>query len=150
MYANGVTVKHVDGFSVEFFGSEGEVKVGRGKFVFKHGDRVVSQFRDKDKDKGTSCAAQVAIAEKQFLANAKVKLYRSTSHPDDFLARVADRKPPITSEVVGARSAICCHLMNLTYYHGQKLSWDPARLRFTGKTGETAWLTRDYRKPWRV
>jgi hypothetical protein len=40
--------------------------------------------------------------------------------------------------------------MNLAYYHGKKLQWDPARQAFAGGTGDPAWLTRDYRAPWRV
>jgi hypothetical protein len=92
----------------------------------------------------------VAKAEKEFLANAKIKLYASSSHTDDFLDRVKDRKKPITSEIVGGHSVICCHLMNLAYYHGQVIKWDPARCAFAGGTGNPAWLTRPYREPWRV
>jgi hypothetical protein len=51
---------------------------------------------------------------------------------------------------VGGRSAICCHLMNQVYYHGQKVQWDPAKFAFTGGTGDPKWLTRDYRSPWKV
>ncbi|MBU4460961.1 MAG: gfo/Idh/MocA family oxidoreductase, partial [Verrucomicrobia bacterium] len=148
VYANGVTVTHKEGFGVHFFGTEGEVKVNRGKFEFiRQGETLASYV---SKDQKTSCAAEVAKAEKQFLADAKIKLYESKSHTDDFLARVKDRQKPVTSEIVGGRSAICCHLMNLAYYHGQVLRWDPSRLAFTGGTGNPAWLTRDYRAPWSV
>ena len=40
--------------------------------------------------------------------------------------------------------------MNLAYYHGQKIAWDPGTNAFTSGTGEAAWLTRDYRGPWKV
>jgi hypothetical protein len=63
---------------------------------------------------------------------------------------VKSRKKPITSEQVGARSAICCHLMNQAYYHGQKLKWNPSKFVFVGGTGNPAWLTREYRSPWKV
>ena len=101
-------------------------------------------------EKGTSCAAQVAKAEKEFLANARIRLYESKSHTDDFLERVADRRKPITSEQVGGRSAICCHLLNQAYFHHQVIRWDPAKFQFVGGTGNPAWLTRDYRSPWKV
>jgi predicted dehydrogenase len=148
VYGSGVTVKHVDGFGVEFFGAEGEVKVNRGKFSFARGGQKIAEYVDKDKNPDTSCEAQVAKAEKEFLKDAKVKLYESKSHIDDFMKCVADRTKPITSEIVGARSAICCHLMNLAYYHGERIQWDPVKLAFAGGTGKAAWLTRDYRKPW--
>ncbi len=146
IYANGVRVIHKDGFGVHFFGSDGEVKVNRGKFeLIVKGETVASSDREK-----TSCAAEVAKAEKMFLADAKIRLYDSKSHSDDFLARMKDRGKPITSEIVGARSAICCHLMNLAYYHGQVIRWDPEKLQFAAGTGRPEWLTRDYRAPWRV
>ena len=89
-------------------------------------------------------------AERAFLKDAKIKLYVSKNHIADFLDCVKSRKKPITSEQVGGRSAICCHLMNLAYYHGQKLKWDPAKFAFVGGTGDPKWLTRDYRSPWKV
>lgn len=146
IYANGVRVVHEDGFGVHFFGSEGEVKVNRGKFeLVVKGETVASSEREK-----TSCAAEVAKAEKMFLTGAKVRLYESKSHTDDFLARIRDRGKPIANEIVGARTAICCHLLNLAYYHRQLLRWDPAKLQFVGGDGQAAWLGREYRAPWRV
>ncbi len=151
VYANGVTVEHAGGFGVHFFGTDGEVQVNRGKFTFKHGNEMVASFvGDKEKDKGTSCAAQVQKAEKAFLENAKTKLYVSKNHLTDFMECVASRKKPITNEQVGGRSAICCHLTNLAYYHGKAMKWDPAKCTFVGGTGDPKWLTRDYRKPWIV
>lgn len=151
VYANGVTVEHKDGFGVHFFGSEGEVQVNRGKFTFKRGQEQVSSYTgNKEKDSGTSCAAQVQKAENAYLKEAKVKLYVSKNHISDFLECVASRKKPITSEIVGAHSAICCHLMNQAYFNGQKIKWNPEKLEFAGGTGDPSWLTRNYRAPWKV
>jgi len=149
VYANGVTVEHKNGFGVDFFGSEGEVQVNRGKFTFRHGEELIASYAD-NKDKKTSCAAQVQKAERAFLQDAKIKLYVSKNHLSDFLECVRARKKPITSEQVGGHSAICCHLMNLAYYHGRKIQWDPSSMAFTGGTGDAKWLTRDYRGPWSV
>jgi predicted dehydrogenase len=150
VYANGVTVTHSDGFGVDFFGTEGEVQVNRGKFTFKRGNEMIASFIDKTKSPGTSCAAQVQKAENAYLKDAKIKLYDSKNHLSDFLACVIARKKPITSEQVGGRSAICCHLMNLAYYHRQLMKWDPAKFEFVDGTGDPNWLTRDYRGPWSV
>jgi predicted dehydrogenase len=153
VYANGVTVEHTNGFGVDFFGTEGEVQVNRGKFTFKRGNEMIASYANKKGDKRdgtTSCAAEVAKAERAFLQDAKIKLYVSNNHISDFLGCVKSRKKPITSEQVGARSAICCHLMNQAYYHGQKIKWDPAKFKFVGGTGNSKWLTRDYRSPWKV
>lgn len=147
VYAGGVVVEHKDGFGVHFFGTEGEVQVNRGKFTFKRGSEMIAAYTGQ---RDTSCAAEVQKAEKAFLQDAKIKLYESRNHIGDFMECVASRKKPITSEQVGARSAICCHLMNQAYYHGQKIQWDPAKLELVGGTGDPAWLTRDYRSPWSV
>jgi len=148
VYANGVTVVHKNGFGVDFFGSEGEVQVNRGQFTFTRNGELVSKFSRRED--GGSLQSAIYKAEKAFLANAKVKLYRSESHTLDFLNCVKDRRQPITNESVGGHSVICCHLMNLAYYHGQKIQWDPAQNTFAGGTGDPAWLTRDYRSPWKV
>jgi predicted dehydrogenase len=148
VYANGITVTHKSGFGIDFFGSEGEVQVNRGKFTFSRGGEMIAKFAKRED--GSSCSAEVQKAEKGYLQDAKIKLYVSNSHTDDFMARVKDRGKPITSEQVGGRSAICCHLMNLAYYHQQKMQWDPMQFTFTGGTGDPKWLTRDYRSPWTV
>jgi predicted dehydrogenase len=147
VYANGVTAEHKDGFGVHFFGAEGEVQVNRGRFTFQRAGQMIASFTG---ERTTSCAAQVQKAERAFLQDAKIKLYVSKDHLADFLQCVGARKKPVTSEQVGSRSAICCHLLNQVYYHGQKIEWDPAEFTFAGGTGDPAWLTRDYRKPWSV
>lgn len=148
VYADGVTVEHKDGFGVHFFGSEGEVQVNRGRFVFTRDGEVIAKFTRRED--GGSLESALRKAEKGYLQNAKIKLYRSESHTVDFLNGVKARSKPIANEIVGSRSVICCHLMNLAYYHGKEMKWDPQRNRFVGGTGDPAWLTRDYRSPWKV
>lgn len=150
VYANGVTTEHKDGFGIHFFGDGGEVLVNRGKFELIIGGKTVAAYRgDEDRD-STSCAAQVQIAERKYLKDPKVRLYVSRNHLDNFLQCVKLRKQPIASEQVGGRSAICCHLLNQSYYHHTGFKWDPANFKFAGGTGDPAWLTRDYRAPWSV
>ena len=84
-----------------------------GRFTFTREGRRIAWFTERED--GTSCEGQVAKAEKEFLKDAKVRLYVSTDHVADFLDGVNDRGKPITNEQVGGRSAICCHLMNLAY-----------------------------------
>jgi predicted dehydrogenase len=149
VYANGITVEHIDGFGVQFFGANGEVLVNRGQFVVLLDGKPVASYRGKQ-DTDTNCAAQVQLAERTLLKDAKVRLYASSNHLSDFLDCVKSRKKPITSEQVGARSAICCHLINQSYYHHAHLRWDPFKLELTSGTGDAKWLTRDYRAPWSV
>jgi hypothetical protein len=39
---------------------------------------------------------------------------------------------------VGARSATCCHLLNLAYWNQARLHWDPKTWQFTGENAEKA------------
>lgn len=149
VYANGVVLEHKGGFGIDFFGTEGEVQVSRGLFTMKRGSEMIASHARYD-DRTTSCAAEVQKAERAFLKDPKIRLYDSKDHLGDFLDCVKSRKKPITSEQVGARSAICCHLMNQAYFHGQKFKWDPAKFTFVDGTGDPKWLTRDYRSPWSV
>jgi len=146
VYANGITVTHKDGFGAHFFGDEGEVQVNRGRFTFSRGGKMIAKHASRE-DK-MSCAAAVQLAEREYLKDAKVRLYKSDSHVGDFIESIRNRSKPICDEQVGGRSAICCHLMNLAYLYGQKIQWDPAKLGFAAGTGDPAWLTGHHRSPW--
>lgn len=140
VYENGVTVEHSGGAGmrfggIRFYGSDGNVEVDRGSFRL---ERDGKEFEN---------AGQ---AEKEYLADAKIRLYRSSSHIVDFLARVADRKRPCASEVEGGHTAICCHLINLAYAHRKTIKWDPKRMVFSDPSCDAKWLTRSYRAPWKV
>ena len=151
VYANGIYAQHTDGFGVHFFGDKGEVKVNRGRFALVLDGKTIAQFAaDEQKSGSTSLNAELNKAEEAYLKDAKVKLYNSRNHIADFLECVVSRKKPITSEVVGGHTAICCHLMNQSYYNHARFTWDPAKYQFTGGTGDAKWLTRDYRAPWKV
>ena len=47
-------------------------------------------------------------------------------------------------------SVTACHLLNFGYRYGQKFQWDPAQNTFAAGTGDTKWLTREYRGEWKV
>jgi hypothetical protein len=145
VYANGVKViRKEGGFGVQFYGADGEVMVNRGTFKMIYKGETIASFTGSA-DKETSCAAEVQKAEDRFLKDAKIRLYESNNHYQDFLDCVVSRKKPVASEQAGGHTVICCHLMNQLYYHETPFKWDPAGLRFAEGTGDPAWLTRDYR-----
>jgi predicted dehydrogenase len=142
-YASGVEVTHKDGNGVWFHGTEGKIFVNRGKFELWKGEQRHAPAEAK---------LQVALdaAEKEFLTEAKVRLYQSTDHKADFLNSIQTRKAPICDVEVGARTVSVCHLVNLAYYHGQPLKWNPKKEQFTGGTGKAAWLNVPHRGAWQV
>jgi predicted dehydrogenase len=50
----------------------------------------------------------------------------------------------------GATSAAICHLSNIAYRLGRKLTFDPAKMKFVGDSEADKMLTREYRKPYVV
>ena len=153
IYANGTVLTHEqpkDGMGgASFFGTDGEVHVNRGKFCLILGGKTVHKFWDKEKDKSTSLEREYTLAEREHLADAKVKLYKSKDQIADFLACVKSREKPVCDVGIGASSAIACHLMNFAYYHGAKAKWNPTEHKFISG-GDEKWLTREYRGEWKV
>jgi predicted dehydrogenase len=147
-YANGVKITHTEGNNVLFFGDKGQVQVNRGRFGLILDGKKVGGYDDSNRQ--TSLARELALVERNYLKDAKIKLRKTESHIDDFLECIKTRKKTITSEIIGARTAICCHLMNQAYYNNAKIKWDPKKLAFTSGTGDPKWLTRKYRSPWSV
>jgi len=150
IYANGIPLTHDGkGSGVSFFGQDGEVHVGRGKFKFILKGKPIHQFWDKDTDEDTSVSREVSATERDYLANAKLRLYNSPNHYADWLTSMKTRKPPISDVAIGASSVISCHLVNLAYYHGARMNWDPVQHTFVSG-GDPKWLTREYRGEWKV
>ncbi len=142
-YAGGVEVLHAEGNGIKFYGKDGIVKVDRGRIEVTIGGRSI--------EKGDMpLSDQLNRVEKEFLQNAKVRLYDSANHLDDWLSTIRTRKNPICDVETGARTANVCHLVNLAYYHGQTMKWNPARERFTDDTGDERWLDVPHRDPWKV
>jgi len=142
-YESGVEVVHTDGNGITFVGSDGVVKVDRGRIDVTIGGRAIEKGEMPLRD-------QLDRIEKEFLQTPKVKLYHSTDHQGDWLAAIRSRSQPICDVEVGARTATVCHLVNLAYQHGQPMKWNPASENFSGGTGGESWLDIPHRPGWTV
>ena len=150
IYASGIPLHHNGkGKGVSFFGANGEVHVNRGKFEFVLGGKTIHKFWDKEADKGTSLDREVILTEREYLADAKVKLYNSKNHHEDWLNSIKTREKPICDVAIGASTAISCHLMSQAYYHGGSMKWNPETHEYISG-GDPKWLTREYRADWKV
>lgn len=136
-YANGVEAEHTSGNGVTFFGADGKIFVNRGKFELWLGNE----------QKAKTPADCDAIANEYLSGNA-TRFYTSSDHIGDWINSIRTRKPPICDVEVGARTVSVCHLVNLAYYHGQKMQWDPKAEQFTGGTGNPQWLDVPHRGDW--
>lgn len=125
----------------------GRIQASRGKFHFELEGKTIHKFLERSDG---SLERAVILTEREFLKDAKVRLpvQEKGGHQQNFLDAVISRGQPLAHVEAGARSAICCHLMNLSYYHQKKIGWNPKRLRFT-RGGKSKWLKgsrRDYLK----
>ena len=124
-------------------GGDGEVRVDRGSFqVTLKGRIFANKWAQEDK---VNVESQYMKAEKELLADAKIRLIKSTNHLANFLDCIRSRQKPVASEIAGASTAICCHLMGIAYRTGQAFQWDPAKRVLVGNTISPAELTREYR-----
>jgi predicted dehydrogenase len=158
-YANGVEVRHVaeidepvpakggessptmkkTGNGVWFHGTDGKLYVNRGKFALWIGSQQKAES-----------TAQLDTVAQEYLSGNLVRLYNSNDHRADWLACIRNRKRPICDVEIGAHTVNVCHLVNLAYYHGQKLKWNPRSERFVGGAGKNEWLDVSYRSPWKL
>ena len=142
-YANGVVVRQVSGYGVEFVGSDGVVRVDRGRFELVLGGKAVAK-KSGDEDR-VSVESQYMRVEKELLGDAKIRLAKSTNHLADFIASVKSRKAPVASEIAGGCTAIGCHLMALANRTGKTVGWDPVKRELVGGGIDPKELTRVYR-----
>ena len=148
IYPNGVEVEHKDGNGLEFYGTEGYIYVNRGNINFELGGKTMAKFLSRED--GGSLSQKIRLIENEYLKDVRMRLYKvDDSHIDDFLRCMNSRTKPVAHEIIGSRTVIAAHLMNLAYYHRQSMKWDPKKCEFTGGTGNVSWLTgsrRDYKK----
>lgn len=138
-YDNGLVVTHRAGNGVTFYGDKGKIYVNRGQFKLWMGD----QLRTED-------VKEAHLVARELMPADAVRLYESNNQLSDWLACMKSRKLPICDVETGHRTATICSLVNLSYLHHQSIKWDPAHERFRDHTGEASWLTREYRRPWKV
>jgi len=74
------------------------------------------------------------------------KLFVSPGQRENWLRCIKSRELPICDVEIGARSVTVCHLVNLTYWNGRPLKWDPAAWEFPGDSEANGWRTRERRK----
>ena len=72
------------------------------------------------------------------------------AHARSFLDCVKSRQRPTADIEEGHRSAVMCHLGNISTRLGRSLKWDAAKEQVTGDTQANQMLERPYRAPWHL
>ena len=68
----------------------------------------------------------------------------------NFIDCVRSRKAPAADVVIGHRSAVVPHLINIAYRTGKKLRWDAETETIEDDAESSALLTRKARAPWNI
>jgi len=72
------------------------------------------------------------------------------AHVANFLDCVRSRKHPNADVEEGHRTAVMCHLGNISMRLGRSLKWDAAKEEVIGDSEANRWLMKPYRAPWRL
>ena len=72
------------------------------------------------------------------------------AHVRNFLDCMKSRQRPNADVEEGHRSAVMCHLGNISTRLGRSLQWDAAKEQVVGDAEANQWLMRPYRAPWRL
>lgn len=111
---------------VEFRGSAGTLRVGRGRLE-----------------------GEPAALVEQSIDPVSYGVRRSTNHYLDFLESVRTRNQPVAPAETGHRSATVCHLGNIAVRLGRRLEWDPVTESF-GDDDEANRLRSRPQREWRA
>lgn len=129
-YANGIEVIHrpeQGSNHCHFIGSEGEIKVARGKLE----------------------TTPVSLGDKTF-QEGQSNVYVSTNHYIDFLNSIKSRKKPICDVEIGHRTASMCTIGNISYRLKRSLKWNPEKEDFVKDKEASKLLSRPMKKEWKV
>lgn len=129
-YANGIKMTHEKwewNNAVYFKGTQGEIKVGRGKLETN----------------------PVVVKDKVIGSNEK-KVYHSENHYKDFLQAMRARTRPICDVEVGHRTASVCNLANIAYQVQRPLVWSPEREKFHNDKDANKLLGRKMGNGWEI
>jgi hypothetical protein len=71
----------------------------------------------------------------------------NSPHARSFLDCLRSRNRPTADIEEGHRSAVMCHLGNISTRLGRSIQWDAAKERIIGDEQANQWLSRPYRAP---
>ncbi|MCG3161092.1 MAG: Inositol 2-dehydrogenase/D-chiro-inositol 3-dehydrogenase [Acidobacteria bacterium] len=116
-----------EGYGILFHGADATLYINR-------------QYFDITPEKGRKIEAQrVKAANKQ-----------GDAHIRNFLDCVKSRQTPISDIEIGHRSTSTCLLGNVALRSGHRIAWDAKAEKIAGDNAASKYLSREYRKPWKL
>ena len=113
--------------AVLFTGTEGEVRIARGKL-----ETTPASVKD------------ILIGDKH------QHVYKSENHYKDFLNAMRKRSKPICDVEIGHRTASVCTIGNIAYELKRPLKWNPKKEKFKNDAAANALLGRPMLNEWAI
>jgi predicted dehydrogenase len=129
-YKNNIIMTHEKwewNNAVLFTGTEGELRIARGKL-----ETTPASIKDKP------------------IGNAQKHVYKSENHYKDFLNAIRTRTKPICDVEIGHRTATVCNIGNIAYQVKRPLKWDPKKEKFKDDAEANALLGRPMLNEWAI
>jgi predicted dehydrogenase len=129
-YSNGVIMTHEKwewNNAVLFIGTEGELRLARGKL-----ETTPASIKDKP------------------IADTQKHVYKSENHYKNFLNAMRTRTKPICDVEIGHRTATVCNIGNIAYEVKRPLKWDPKKEKFKDDPEANALLGRSMLNEWAI
>jgi predicted dehydrogenase len=129
-YENGITMTHEKwewNNAVLFTGTEGEIRIGRGKL-----ETTPALLKDK------------------IIGETEKHVYKSENHYKDFLNAMRNRSKPISDVEIGHRTATVCSLGNIAYELKRPLQWNPRKEMFKNDAEANTLLGRPMLNEWKI
>jgi predicted dehydrogenase len=129
-YKNGVIMTHEKwewNNAVLFTGTEGELRIARGKL-----ETTPASVKDK------------------IIGDSQKHVYKSENHYKDFLNAMRTRTKPICDVEIGHRTATVCNIGNIAYQVKRPLKWDPKKEKFKDDAEANALLGRPMLNEWAI
>jgi len=113
--------------AVLFRGTEGEMRIGRGKLE----------------------TTPVSVKDK-VISDTQKHVYKSENHYKDFLNAMRTRTKPICDVETGHRTATVCNIGNIAYQLKRRLKWNPKKEKFKNDAEANALLGRPMLNEWAI
>ena len=129
-YKNGTIMTHEPwewNNAVWFMGTEGEIKVARGKLETN----------------------PVSLKDK-IIGDHEKHVYKSENHYKDFLNAMRKRTKPVSDVETGHRTASVCNIGNIAYELKRPLEWNPKKEVFRNDAAANALLGRPLLDEWKI
>ena len=129
-YKNNIIMTHEKwewNNAVLFTGTEGEMRIGRGKLE----------------------TTPVSIKNK-IISDTQKHVYKSENHYMDFLNAMRTRTKPICDVETGHRTASVCNIGNIAYQLKRPLKWNPKKEKFKKDAEANALLGRPMLNEWAI